>query len=414
MDPNVAASIRQGRAQSENRLIAAMQESGATGRTLMQEGGATARTGMQIQGQLKMQAAELEAKDRQMAEAEAARRDDNQHSRLMQEERQQFLAEQNRLSQEWSRSKEKRDRTHEKKVIQMGLDNMTLQGMVDAEADRQRNKVILAMATMGQQKLSGQQKLVTAFAEEAEKSEENQRVHEHTLERVKDGALLDKRLDLPIAGERYPATGFGAKLPAHITPRPDTAADPMSVLQDQARGHGSKINMGDLRSDRIHLVEKQIAEKNLDVEDVRVAVSALEGMKLALTTKRDEAPKGEFDFWDDHIDTISQMRLNLSQMMYNTSKIGESKVETVGGVVRHALGPIDGISTGSRIAKMKAFGTSNADAAKSYIESLRESIEVPGLLTAPEGASPYLADLVARRNQGRQAAYPAAPAGGDE
>jgi hypothetical protein len=341
-----------------------------------------------------------------------------QEGGLMQEERQQFLAEQNRLSQEWSRSKEKRDRGHEKEVIQMGLDNMTLQGMVDAEADRQRNKVILAMATMGQQKLTGQQKLVTAFAEEAEKSEENQRVHEHTLERVKDGALLDKRMDLPIAGEKefayHMGTGAFGGPPVYKGIKEGSAADPMSILQDQARGHGSKINIGDLRSDRIHFVEKQIADKNLDAEDVRVAVSALEGMKLALTTKRDEAPKGESDFWDDHIDTISQMRLNLSQMMYNTSKIGESNVETVGGVVRHALGPIDGISTGSRITKMKAFGASNADAAKSYIESLRESIEVPGLLTAPEGASPYLADLVARRNQGRQAAYPAAPAGGVE
>jgi hypothetical protein len=157
---------------------------------------------MQIQGQLKMQAAELEAKDRRMAEAEAGRREDQQYNRMMQKERQTFLAELNRLGQEYGLAKEKRDRKAQKETLQMQLDNVTAQGMLDAETARNTNKALVATAKMMLQKETAQEKLVTTIAEEGTNTQDAQIAYEHKVGLTKRKALLDKRMDLPVGGEK--------------------------------------------------------------------------------------------------------------------------------------------------------------------------------------------------------------------
>jgi len=112
----------------------------------MQEAGATARTGMQIRGQQAMQAAELAAHDKRAAEAERARRDDNEFRRTLQEEGQLFQAEQNRLSREHDDAMAQKswDRADEIAKQQNDLDLLIYELELE-DADRTRNVIFKSL-----------------------------------------------------------------------------------------------------------------------------------------------------------------------------------------------------------------------------------------------------------------------------
>jgi hypothetical protein len=202
-------------------------------------------------------------------------------------------------------------------------------------------------------------------------------------------------------------TGAFGGPPVYKGIKEGSAADPMSVLQDQVAIHGSKLNMGDLRPDRIHYVEKQLVDKNLDAEDVRIAVGILDGMKLALESKREEASDTDKDFWDEQVDDVSQMRISVSELMYKTDeKLKGSNIESVGSVVRTALGPIDRISTGSRVAEaMKTYGKTGTEIAREEVDRLARAIDIYAPLEIPIDATEYLRKRLEGINLARASAH---------
>jgi hypothetical protein len=400
-----------------------MQEAGATSRAQMQEAGATARTGMQIQGQQAMQAAELEAEDRRSAEAEASKREDQRYNRMLQEDQQAFLAEQSRLEQEFSAARDQKNYDREDAAIDRMLDNVTLQSMIDAESSKQRDKVILSIAKMSQKGETAKQRLITALSDDAERDSRTAEVHDNMKTRTAQAASLDRRMDAPIGGtvgirktkERAeaPQMPFGtAPTTTTITRKteyiePGSAADPMGVLQDQMRGNGSKLSIGSLMSGTGQDVARQVSSGELKKSDIQAAASTLDGMIEALEQRKADATGNlETGFWRRNLNDVKRMRVNLSRLMHDTTKVGENGQVTVGSVVRDALGPIDGLSSGSRVSKMKEFYAASSDSAEAYLSELGRAIEVPGLLAPPEGASDYLLDLVDRRNQARMSAFP--------
>jgi len=80
ISPYVQTSLQRGKQQAENRLVAAMQETGATQRTAMAEQGATERAGMQAATQRAGMAAQTASADKRAAEDERARREDRKLS----------------------------------------------------------------------------------------------------------------------------------------------------------------------------------------------------------------------------------------------------------------------------------------------------------------------------------------------
>lgn len=404
LNPYVQQSLQSGKQQAENRLLSATQEAGAMSRARMQEAGATQRTQMGIEAQQQMQAAQLEADDKRSAEAEAARREDQRFQKLMQEEQQAFLAEQSVLERDFQSARQDKQYDREDELLTKELDNVTLQSMIDAESSRQRNKVLLAMASMSQKGETAKQRMITSLTEDAEEADRNAGIHDRMKEEVSQAAMIDPRLSRAEEKIVQKPPMQGAWAPYREVKEGSYAMD---VLQDQIRGNGSTVNVGDLQTNQSQGFVSKVASGELKQKDIRAAVSSLDGMIDALQKKKDDAAsERDSKFWQRQLNDTRKMRLNLSKMMYDKTRIEGNDKQTVGSVIRDALGPIDGINTGSQIAKLKEMHQTTSASAEAYLEELRGAIEVPGMLMAPEGASPYLMDLIERRNQARQSAFP--------
>lgn len=404
LNPYVQQSLQSGKQQAENRLLSATQEAGAMSRARMQEQGATQRTQMGIEAQQQMQAAQMEADDKRSAEAEAARREDQRFQKLMQEEQQAFLAEQSVLERDFQSARQDKQYDREDELLTKELDNVTLQSMIDAESSRQRNKVLLAMASMSQKGETAKQRMITSLTEDADVSDRDAEIHDRMKSDVSQAAMMDPRLSKAEEKVVQKQPMQGAWMPYRPAKEGSYAMD---VLQDQMRGNGSKVMVGDLMTNESQGLVSKLASGELKRGDVRAAVSTLDGLVDALQQKKDEAVSDmDSKFWQRQLNDTRRMRLNLSKMMYDKTRIEGSETQTVGSVIRDALGPIDGINTGSQIAKLKEMHQTTSASAEAYLEELRGAIEVPGMLQAPEGASPYLMNLIERRNQARQSAFP--------
>ncbi|GAG47295.1 unnamed protein product, partial [marine sediment metagenome] len=90
IDPYVQRSIQQSKQLAESRLVTAMQEAGATGRTAMAERGATQRAQIQAGTQRAGMAAQAESEDKRAAEDERAKRDDRKFAVAMQDASREF------------------------------------------------------------------------------------------------------------------------------------------------------------------------------------------------------------------------------------------------------------------------------------------------------------------------------------
>ena len=104
IDPYVQRYIMQSKQLAESRLVAAMQETGATTRTGMQETGATERAGIQAQTQRGVAAAQTASEDRRAAEDERSKREDRKFTVTMQDASQEFQAKQAELNREQQRA----------------------------------------------------------------------------------------------------------------------------------------------------------------------------------------------------------------------------------------------------------------------------------------------------------------------
>ena len=416
LSPYVQKSLQTGKQQSENRLLGALGEAGATSRTRMQEQGAMDRTAMQISAENTQQAARLEADDRRAAEAEVGRREDKKFRKLMEEERQGFEVELSKINEEFAMARESRDIGREDEAIKRAEAAQAVQDRIDAATARQTNKVTVAMARMGLNNETAKQKLQTTIAEGAEETEKRIKNYEQARDDVSKAALVDKRMDIPLKGPKMREVGFNEKalllLNLKRTPNkpllePGTTPDPMGILQTQLRGSGSSVEVADLNPDNPHALIQKITSGELKMMDIQAAASSLEGMILALETKGDGATtKAETEFWHKQLNDMKRKRLGLNSLMQDKTKVGQEGVEIVGSIVRDALSPGSKTTIGSQIALSKeAYEDFNA-ATERHLTEMEKAMDIPGLIPTFEDDDEYITAIVNRRNQARQSAFP--------
>lgn len=399
IDPYVQTTMQRGRQQAESRLVAAMQEKGATERTAMSERGAGERAALQAQTQRAGMAAQAESEDKRAAEDERARREDRKFATTMAEASRDFQAKQAELDREQQKAIIAGDRKYKDKIEKRreALRRFNIELSMDA-AERNTN-AMLSIIKGSLKRETSMEKAKTVLEEEATQFDKDKDVYNKTRERVAGAIEGDKRMDLPVGESAWglykremAPKGVGEILSPISTglrgiyragkaikeERIGDTADPMGVLQDQISKYGGNISVEEMAPGNISKIEDQIQKGDIKTEDINKTLGVIEGMLEAVKARRTAVDKDskEFDFWQDtHLD-ISQMRDSLEGLVNSKKKIAGSETETVGARVQYALGTVHGSSLGGRAARMRDLVGGNFEA---VFEEMTKPVQVPKL-----------------------------------
>jgi len=396
IDPYVQSSIQQSKQLAENRLIAAMQETGATQRTGMQEAGATGRAAIQASTARVRMAAQAESDDKRAAEDEIARREDRKFAQTMQESTREFQAKQAELDREQQRAIIAGDRKAKDEIEKRRESLRRFNTELNMDAAERNTNAMLSIIKGGLKRETSMEKAKTVLEEEATQFDKDKDVYLKTIERVTEAVEFDKRMDLPVRGEVLtkaipagPAMGFTAgftRVPAGI--KPGTQADPMSVFQDQISKYKGNISVEEMTSANINKIEDQIQKGDIKTGDINKTFGVTDGMMEVVKNKRDSFNKesDEFDFWQDTFLDMSQMRDSLEGLANSKKKIAGSETETVGSRVQYALGTVRDNSLGGRAARMRDLVGGNFQA---VFEEMTKSMQIPKLYNISADMNKY-------------------------
>ncbi len=397
VSPYVQTSLQRGKQQAGSRLVAAIQEKGATERTAMQERGAGERAELQARTQREGIAARQESDDKRAAEAEVARREDRQFSQTMAEAGQEFQARQAQLDRDQQKAIIAGDRKAKDEIEKRreALRRFNIELSMDA-GERNTNAMLSIIKGSLKQETS-MEKAKTVLEEEATQFDKDKDVYTKTKERVTEAVEFDKRMDLPVMGEpvtkAIPAGapgGFTAGFTRVTTGeiKPGTQADPMGVLQDQIDKYSGNISIEDLAPGKISNVETRIQEGDIRTEDINKTIASIEGMLVSVKERRKSAEKDspDYDFWHDAFLEIDQMRDNLEGLVSSKKKIVGSETETVGARVQYALGTVHDSSLGGRAARMRDLVGGNF---QNVFEEMTKSVQVPKRYDITEDMNKY-------------------------
>lgn len=382
IDPYVQRSIQQSKQLTENRLVTAIQEAGATGRTGMQEAGATQRTAMEQAGATQrtniQTAAQLAIADKRAAEDEKARRDDMEFTKTMTKVTQEMQAKEAALDRDMQRAmfEGRREDTKEIAGKQLAWDKVRM--ILGERAQIRDTNLVLSMVKGMQKSTAKEEKAKTTMLGQADEFDMDKGKYEKAKESITLSIANDKRMDLPILEsikKQMPtkwditkgvlmkgpilgslaairqARGLGKEAKEGF-------ADPMGVLQDQITKREGKISVEDLSSANIHRVVEQMAEEKIKTEDINETFGALHAMLGVVDEKRKgvDRKSDEFDFWNNTYNDISLFVRNLTKIEDNNTKIKGSETKTVGKEMIYALRTIRKGSLGSRVSRYKAAG----------------------------------------------------------
>ena len=392
ISPYVQTSLQRGKQQAESRLVAAMQEAGATQRTAMTERGAGERAALQAGTQRAGMAAQTATDDKRAAEEERARREDRKFAQTMSEASRDFQAKQAELDRDQQKAIIAGDRKAKNEIEKRreALRRFNIELSMDA-AERNTN-AMLSIIKGSLKRETSMEKAKTVLEEEATRFGTDKDVYNKTIERVAEAIKNDKRMDLPVGKSAWQTykkemkpkgVFFGPLEPLKGLYRAGKAlgeetADPMGVLQDQIAKYGGSISVEEMAPANINKIEDQIQNGAIKTEDINKTLGALEGMLEAVKARRTAAEKDsdEFDFWQDTSLDISQMRDALEGLATSKKKVVGSETETVGARVQYALGTINDSSLGGRAARMRDLMGGDFQA---VFEEMTKSVPVPKL-----------------------------------
>ena len=396
ISPYVQTSLQRGKQQAESRLVAAMQEAGATTRTGMAERGATERAGIQAQTQRAGMAAQAESDDKRAAEDERARREDRKFAQTMSEAGRDFQAKQAELDREQQKAIISGDRKYKDKIEKRreALHRFNIE--LNMDASERNSNAMLSIIKGSLKRETSMEKAKTILEEEATRFDKDKDVYNKTRERVTEAVEADKRMDLPIGKSIWeiskremkpkgflisplePLKGVYRAGRAIVKERLGETADPMGVLQDQIGKYGGNISVEEMAPENINKIEDQIQKGDIKTEDINKTLGALEGMIEAVKNRRNSFDKesNEFDFWQDANLNMAQMRDDLEGLGNSKKKIVGSETQTVGALVQYALGTVNDSSLGGRAARMRDLMGGDFTA---VFEEMTKSIQVPKL-----------------------------------
>jgi len=439
LSPYVQQSLQAGKGQAENRLLGAMSEAGATSRTRIQEGGATDRTAMQLQGNKAMQAAELENRDKQAAEMERGRREDNQFRQMLASNEQAFRTELQNDDQEFQNARDSQDYDREKEILDRAEDRALIMDRINAEAANASIGMTLRIAKFNHNTGQAKEKTKTSILELGEKSAKDKQKYDQIREDSHTSILASGDLRKPVGGVQYvepkePWTkgrkilsGFGtvgvsagkALWPDKKSTLMGSAPNILNVVQKELRTSGCKIQAADLLGPGVDALSQKIAKGEVSIEDVRSAAGVLDGAMDAFSEKAEDLSEGtDKAFYTRSANDARKSRRAIAKLIGNTTKIGEGEgAQTVGFLVKSALDSIDGKDLGSRFNIIKQ---AQADSDVSY-EQFWSELEgstiqsnpidittIPGL-KRPEAAMAFIDGL----NKNREIFSQGSPIGGD-
>ena len=386
ISPYVQTSLQRGKQQAENRLVAAMQETGATQRTAMTEQGATERAGIQAATQRAGIAAQAESDDKRAAADERARREDRKFAQTMSEASRDFQAKQAELDRDQQRAIIAGDRKAKNEIEKRREALRRFNIELNMDASERNTNAMLSIIKGSLKRETSMEKAKTVLEEEATRFDKDKDVYNKTRERVMEAVEADKRMDLPVRGEALtkaipagPPMGFTAGFTrTRVGIKPGTQADPMGVLQDQIGKYGGNISVEEMAPENINKIEEQIQKGDIKTEDINKTLGALEGMIEAVKNRRNSFGKesDEFDFWQDANLNMAQMRDALEGLATSKKKVVGSETETVGARVQYALGTVQDSSLGGRAARMRDLVGGNFE---SVFEEMTKSVQVPKL-----------------------------------
>lgn len=377
IDPYVQRSIQQSKQLAESRLIASMQEAGATTRAGMQERGATERAGIQAGTQRAGMAAQQESDDKRAAEEERARREDRKFAATMAETSRDFQAKQAELDREQQKAIISGDRKYKNEIEKRREALRRFNIELNMDASERNTNAMLSIIKGSLNRETSMEKAKTVLEEEATKFDKDKDVYNKTRESVVEAVEFDKRMDLPARKPRPPFRGAAAGMTWALPEESkEKLADPVAVLQDQITKYGGNISVEELAPGTISNVENQIQEGKIKTEDINKTLGALEGMIDAVDLRRRGVARDsdEFDFWQDNHLNISQMRDDLEGLTNSKKKIVGSETQTVGALVQYALGTVNDSSLGGRAARMRDLMGGDFTA---VFEEMTKSVQVP-------------------------------------
>lgn len=395
ISPYVQTSLQRGKQQAESRLVAAMQETGATQRTAMAERGAGERAELQAQTQRAGMAAQATSDDKRAAEDERARREDRKFATTMSEASRDFQAKQAELDREQQRAIISGDRKYKNEIEKRREALRRFNIELNMDASERNTNAMLSIIKGSLKRETSMEKAKTVLEEEATRFDKDKDVYNKTQERVAEAVGLDKRMDgilprsawniytggkdVPVSTVGLlPAVGVYRALQERVKISKEGLADPMGVLQDQITKYGGSISVEEMAPANISKIEDQIQKGDIKTEDINKTLGALAGMIAAVKEKRDSAGKESdaFDFWQDTNLNMAQMRDSLEGLAKSKKKIAGSETETVGARVQYALGTINDSSLGGRAARMRDLVGGNFE---TVFEEMTKSVQVPKL-----------------------------------
>jgi len=408
LNPYVQQSLQQSKQIASNRLVSAIQEAGATQRAQTGAQAQLGAAGAQAAGQMKMQAAQLEADDKRAAEAEKARRDDRNYNETIMKTQQDFQAKQGELEREHQKAMATDDREYLKEIEAKREALRRVEMAVQARLQEQTINAQLSILKAGKKQLSGREKAKTILDDESKKFDHDKEVYELAKKRVAEDVKMDKRLDYPVSESlrKKLSESKSKALKSGLTLSPilgvkeylkargemkevEGVANPTGVLQDQLDKHNSKVSVENITPEKIHILETSLQEGKVTPENIRSTLGVLEGMRDVLEEKRNQVSdkdKISKDFWDDSYRDVIRMRDAVEGLQYSQKKITGSEQETVGARVRAALGPIYQSSLGGQAAKWRDMTGMDFD---KVFDEMTKPLQVPSLLPVTPGESKY-------------------------
>ncbi len=380
IDPYVQRSIQQSKQLAESRLVAAMQESGATKRTAMQEGGATARAGIQagaaVESQRISSAAQAESDDKRAAENERARREDREFTKTMTKINQGVQSKEAELDRAMQVALAADNRADKKEIAERQISFDKFRAILGEKSQIRQTNVMVSMLKGTRNRMEDQEKRKTAMYSQADEFDNDKEIYDLSKESVLESITNDKRMDLPARKPRaaFRGAGIGMSYPSPAESQ-EKLADPMGVLQDQIITEEGKISVEDLSSANIHKIEEQMINEEVRVQEINSTLGAMDAMLGVIDEKRKSVDKksDEFDFWNDQHINISQFKRNLIGLEDSTKPIKGSKTETVGKRILYALKTIRRGSLGNRVSRWR--GDNGDEDFAGLDKTLSESLE---------------------------------------
>lgn len=375
IDPYVQEALGRGRNAAENRLTTAMQNAAAGQRQQSANQAAAVQQGVQMGANAYQEAAQRRQEDKRAAEAEKIRREQNEFDRTMQESQQEFAAKENRIriAHEEAMQKEDFERADKLHAEEIAIRRTAM--AVEAKRAAANDNFMHSMLLGNQQKETAMQKAITVDQQAAEQGERDVTVYDKLKTRVYDNTRVSlKNLKIEEQkGVKYTRGMYEFGLhPEVITTGKDYTA-PSKILQDSISSNGSKISIEDLTTSTVSNLKDKIREGKIDAEDIRSASAALDGILPAIDDQLKDVTGQKQTLWKSFKVRVSNMQDNLESLRYNPDKIEGQKNQTVGSIVKMALGvKYPELSYNTRMFNMRnQVGSVNED----FIKGMTQSIE---------------------------------------